>query len=48
MKVDCGQHRKTMELLGLRSLLEKGVMDPGEREEIERRIEILEKELGLD
>jgi hypothetical protein len=48
MKVDCGQHRRTMELLGLRRLLERGVLDSREREEIERRIEILEKELELD
>jgi hypothetical protein len=37
-----------MELLSLRVRLKKGVPDPKERKEIEKRIRILEKELKLD
>jgi hypothetical protein len=37
-----------MELLGLKLRLEKGVSDPKEREEIEQRIRVLEKDLELD
>ncbi len=48
MKVNCQEHRRTMELLGLRLMLEKGVPDQKERAEIEKRIEALEKDLKLD
>lgn len=48
MKVNCQEHRRSMELLGLRLRLEKGTPDPKEREEIEKEIEALEKELKLD
>lgn len=48
MNVNCQEHRRSMELLGLKLRLEKGVSDPGERAEIEKRIEALEKDLKLD
>lgn len=47
MKVNCQDHRQSMELLGLRLRLEKGVPDPKERDEIEKRIQALEKDLKL-
>jgi len=37
-----------MELLGLKLRLERGVPDPKEREEIEKRIRVLETDLKLD
>jgi len=37
-----------MELLGLKLRLEKGLIDPKERDEIEKRIRVLEKNLNLD
>ena len=48
MKVDCREHRKTMQLLGLRLLLEKGKPSPEKQKEIKKRISLLEKELKLD
>jgi hypothetical protein len=48
MKVNCQDHRRSMELLGLKLRLEKGVIDPKERDEIEKRIRALEKDLKLD
>jgi hypothetical protein len=48
MEVNCRDHRRSMELLGLKLRLEKGVIDPKEREEIEKRIRALEKDLKLD
>jgi len=48
MKVNCQDHRRSMELLGLRLKLEKGVPDQKEREDIEKRIRELEKDLNLD
>jgi hypothetical protein len=48
MTVNCLEHRKSMELLSLKIQLEKGISDPVKREEIERRIKVLEKELELD
>jgi len=48
MKVNCNDHGKTMELLALRVKLEKGISDPVELREVKERIEILEKELGLN
>jgi hypothetical protein len=36
-----------MELQGLRKKLTRGVLDKKEREEIEKRIEVLEKKLDL-
>jgi len=47
MKVDCNEYSRTMELLALRQHLDKGVSDPQEREEIRKRIQALEEELGL-
>ena len=48
MKIDCGQYSKNMELLALRKNLEKGISDETERERTWKRIQDLEKELGLD
>ncbi len=48
MKVNCQDHRQSMELLGLKLRLEKDLMDPKERDEIEKRIRALEKDLKLD
>jgi hypothetical protein len=48
MKTDCQDYRKSMELLSLKTRLEKGISDPKEREEIQHRIEMLERELNLD
>jgi len=48
MKVNCQDHRQSMELLGLKLRLEKDLMDPKEQDEIEKRIRALEKDLKLD
>ena len=48
MKINCQEHRKTMELLALRRALKKGISDPKELREVKERIKTLEKELGLD
>ncbi|MBW1679764.1 MAG: hypothetical protein JRJ08_06450 [Deltaproteobacteria bacterium] len=48
MKIDCQQHRKTMELLSLRKKLERGISDPKEMREVKKRIKNLERELELD
>jgi hypothetical protein len=48
MKVNCQEYRRSMELLGLKLRLEKGTIDPKERDEIEKRIRALEKDLNLD
>ncbi|RLC27638.1 MAG: hypothetical protein DRH56_02130 [Deltaproteobacteria bacterium] len=48
MKVNCQDHRKSMELLGLRRRLKEGIRDPRERDQVEKRIRTLEKELGMD
>jgi len=48
MIVNCREHRKSMELLGLKLRLRKGVPDQKERDDIEKRIRILEKDLSLD
>jgi hypothetical protein len=48
MTVNCQEHRKSMELLSLKIQLEKEISDPVKREEIRKRIEVLEKELELD
>jgi hypothetical protein len=37
-----------MELLGLQMRIKEGISDPKEKKEVERRIEALEKELGMD
>jgi len=47
MKVNCQEHRKSMELLGLKMRLKRGVPDPEEQKEIKKRIKVLEKELKL-
>jgi len=48
MSPDCNEHRKSMELLALKILLEKGMSDPIKKEEVLNRIEVLEKELEMD
>ena len=48
MSVNCQEHRKSMELLSLKMQMQKGISDPVKRDEIEKRIKILEKELELD
>ena len=48
MKVNCQDHRKSMELLGLQMRLKNGVTDAKEQKEIEKRIRALEKELQMD
>jgi hypothetical protein len=48
MKVNCQEHRKSMALLGLKLRLKNIPVNTKEREEIEKRIAILEKELNLD
>ena len=47
MKVNCREHSKSMELLGLKLRLKEGISDPREKEKIEKRIGILEKELNM-
>ncbi len=48
MRVNCQEHSKTMELLALKQKLTEEVEDKEARKELEKRIEALEKELGLD
>ncbi len=47
MKVNCQEYRISMELLGLKLRLKKGISDLKEQKEINKRIRILEKELKL-
>lgn len=47
MKINCAEHRKSMELLGLKMRLEKGISDPKERKSVEEKIHELEKELEM-
>ena len=48
MKVNCQDHRKSMELLGLQMRLKKGIPDPKEQEEVKNRIRFLEKQLEME
>lgn len=48
MKVDCGEYRKSMELLSLKIQLEKGISDPDKLQSIKDRIETLQKELDFE
>jgi hypothetical protein len=48
MTVNCQDHRKSMELLGLQIQVKQGISDPKEKKEVEKRIEALEKELEMD
>jgi hypothetical protein len=48
MKIDCQDHRKSMELLGLQLQLKKGIPDPEEKRRVEERIRTLERELGMN
>ncbi len=45
MKINCGEHRKWMELVSLQARLKEGKYEPEEKNEIERRILKLEAEL---
>jgi hypothetical protein len=47
VKVNCQDHPQSMELLGLKLKLKKGVADPKERQDIEERIRELERDLKL-
>ena len=48
MKVNCQDYRKSMQLLSLKAILEKGVANPTKQKELEERILKLEKELKID
>ena len=48
MIINCQEHRKSMELLGLKLRLKEADTDQKRRDEIEKRIRILEKDLNLD
>lgn len=48
MQVNCQQHRKTMELLGLKLQLEESEMAPDARKAIQARIKELEHDLQMD
>ncbi len=48
MIVNCQEHRKSMELIGLKLRLKEGITDREERDEVKKRITILQKELELD
>lgn len=48
MKINCSEHRQSMELLGLQVRLKKGISDPKEKKQIEERIKMLERELDID
>ncbi|MBW1704236.1 MAG: hypothetical protein JRJ86_03625 [Deltaproteobacteria bacterium] len=48
MKVNCQDHRKSMELLGLQMRLRKGIANPKEQKEVEKQIKALEKELRMN
>ena len=48
MRINCREHRKAMELLGLQMRLKKGISDPKEKKQMEQRIERLERELEID
>lgn len=47
MPPSCEEYRDLQQLLALRRRLTQDKLDPEEREEIERRIEELERELRL-
>lgn len=47
MPPSCEEYRHLQQLLALRRRLAEDKLDPKEREEIERRIEELERELRL-
>jgi hypothetical protein len=48
MKINCQEHRKTLELLALRKKLEEDISDQKELNEVKERIRAIEKELRLD
>ncbi len=48
MIVNCQEHRKSMELIGLKLRLKEGIADRRERDEVRKRITVLQKELKLD
>ena len=48
MKVNCQDHRKSMEFLSLKMKLENEIPDTIERDEIIKRIQILEDDLEIN
>ena len=48
MKVNCQQHRESLELLSLKTKLEKGIHDPEELKKVKERIRILEEDLKMN
>ena len=48
MKINCCEYRSSMELLALKLRLKKGNPGQEEKEQIEKRISELEKELAMD
>ncbi len=48
MIVNCQEQRKSKELLGLKLRMKEGIADPEERDEVKKRITVLQKELKLD
>ncbi|MBW1788336.1 MAG: hypothetical protein JRK53_17215 [Deltaproteobacteria bacterium] len=48
MKVNCTDHRNSMELLGLQLRLKEGISDPHEKKQVEERVQALEQELGIN
>jgi hypothetical protein len=48
MVVNCRQHRKSLQLIKLQIKLRKGITDDREKEEVEKRIRALERELRLN
>ena len=48
MKVNCQEHRATMQLLSLKRKLEQGIADPEEEREVKRIIQTLEEKLDLE
>ncbi len=48
MKINCCEYRSSMELLGLKLRLKKEDPEEEEKQQIEKRIAELEKELAMD
>ena len=48
MIVNCQEHRKSMELIGLKLRMKEGIADREERDKVKKRITVLQKELELD
>jgi len=48
MKVNCQDHRASMQLLALKKRLEEGIADPEDEQDVKEIINKLEKALGLE